>query len=576
MSFTPRGYEEIVRDMLTTLTGGTVREVIPAPSAESLVVPQKLLRRPVRRVSHLAGRIATGPAVDAPQVDYRFTAQDFEVIASNGTSGDLDTIRFRPEGRRPAPGSWLEVNYYPVHTDPVPLTDVNVGSVVRTLMETVAREMALVQQQLQRVYDSAFVDTAEAGALDRVVALVGVSRIRAGHPVVTVRFTRQPGTAGQITIPASTALTDGDGNRYRTLTMLVMEPNETTGEVLCAGDTPGTPEVGEQTLDRLEVLIAGISSVTNPQPARRLATAEDDDILRRRARGALAGSVRGTMSALEFGLRSIDGVKDLTLLEEPNGVPGEVRITIAYREPTPEIRAAVDRAILELRPAGIRVVLGDAARRRVGARAELTLAGTGVTATESAALVRAVQSGLSTLLDRTAPGGKVRRSQLTSVALSDARVVDARVVLLPEGSAEVEELQLAAGETLEVILPIAVTTQAEQTGVSVASSSTVSATLPLHLTPGVTELEATQALTLAIASHLASRSASAPLTVDGVVAALRDDTRYALTRAEVLLTIETADGRFLQLTDGTGSYAPVTSETLQRGALAVDIREGKA
>ena len=66
------------------------------------------------------------------------------------------------------------------------------------------------------------------------------------------------------------------------------------------------------------------------------------------------------------------------------------------------------------------------------------------------------------------------------------------------------------------------------------------------------------------------------LTVDGVVAAVRDDTRYALTRAEVLLTIETADGRFLQLTDGTGSYAPVTSETLQRGALAVDIREGKA
>jgi hypothetical protein len=80
VTFTPRAYEEIVRDMLTTLTGGTVREVLPAPPAESLVVPQKLLRRPVRRVSHLAGRVAAGPAVDAPQVDYRVTAQDFEVI----------------------------------------------------------------------------------------------------------------------------------------------------------------------------------------------------------------------------------------------------------------------------------------------------------------------------------------------------------------------------------------------------------------------------------------------------------------------------------------------------------------
>jgi uncharacterized phage protein gp47/JayE len=576
VTFTPRGYEEIVRDMLTTLTGGTVREVVPAPPPESLVVPQKLLRRPVRRISHLAGRIATSAAADAPQVDYRFTAQDFELIAASGTVGDEDTIRFRPEGRRPAPGSWLEVNYYPLHTDPVPLTDVNVGSVVRTVMETVAREMALVQQQLQRIYDSAFVDTAESGALDRVVALVGVSRIRAGHPVTTVRFSRQPGTAGQITVPASTALTDGDGNRYRTLTMLVMEPNETTGEVLAAGDTPGTPEVAELTLDRLEVLIAGISSVTNPQPARRLATAEEDDVLRRRARGALAGSVRGTLSALEFGLRSIDGVKDLTLTEEPNGVPGEVRITIAYREPTAELRATVDRTIRELRPAGIRVVLGDAARRRVGARAELTLAGSGLAAADTATLVADVQQRLADLLDRTAPGGKVRRSQLGSVAMTDPRVIDARIVLIPDGGSETEELRLADGETLEVVLPIAVTTQAEQAGTSIASSATVSATLPLHLAPAVTELEATQAMTLALSAHLASRSPSAPLTVDGVVAALRDDTRFALVRAEVLLTVETADGRFLQLTDGTGTYAPTVSETLQRGAMAVDIREGNA
>ena len=62
MSFEPRGYEETVRDLLTTLTGGTVRESLPAPPSGSLVVPQKLQRRPIRRVSHLSGRIATGSA----------------------------------------------------------------------------------------------------------------------------------------------------------------------------------------------------------------------------------------------------------------------------------------------------------------------------------------------------------------------------------------------------------------------------------------------------------------------------------------------------------------------------------
>src|SRR5690606_35498027 len=183
--------------------------------------------------------------------------------------------------------SLLTVNYYPLHTDPVPLTDVNVGSVARTLMETFGRELALLQQQLGRVYDSAFLDTAEGSALDRVVALVGVGRVPTGHAVVTVTFSRHSGAAGRTTLPASTAVSDASGHRYRTLVSLTMEPNETSGEVLAGGDSPGTPEVDAGAIDRLEVLIAGISGVTNAQPARRLAAPESDEDLRRRARGAL-------------------------------------------------------------------------------------------------------------------------------------------------------------------------------------------------------------------------------------------------------------------------------------------------
>jgi hypothetical protein len=34
VSFTPRTYDQIVRDILTTLTGGTVRETVKAPAGE--------------------------------------------------------------------------------------------------------------------------------------------------------------------------------------------------------------------------------------------------------------------------------------------------------------------------------------------------------------------------------------------------------------------------------------------------------------------------------------------------------------------------------------------------------------
>jgi uncharacterized phage protein gp47/JayE len=574
VSFVAREYDEIVRDLLTTLTGGTTRETVAAPAEGSLVVPQKLLRRPVRRVSYLTGRIRTGPNPDAPQMDYRFTAQDFELIASSGKAGEEDTIRFREEGRKPIPGSLLTVNYYPLQTSPVPLTDLNTGSVTRTIMETFSRELALLQQQLERVYDSAFLDTAEGSSLDRVIALVGVGRVPTGQPVVTVTFGRQSGSTGRITIPPGTAVSDANGNRYRTLVSLTMEPNETSGEVLTGGDSPGTPEVDAGAIDRLEILIAGISSVTNTQPARRLTTPETDDDLRRRARGALHASVRGTLDALRFALLSIPAVKDVAIEEEPNGVPGEVRITLAFTESTPDVQQEVGRVIEEFRPAGIRVIQGEAGRRRVGVRAELTLAGTGLDATATSVLGASVEEDIAAFLDAVAPGGKIRRSQLTNLAMSDPNVVDAKVVLLPEGEAETEELTLGSSETIELIQPFTILTTAEKSTSGPASASTVTALLPVHLEAGVTEENASASITTALRSHLATRSPGAALTFDGVAAAIRDDTRFALIREEASVTIETADGRFLQLTDGAGSYEPGVAETLQLAEAVLDVREG--
>jgi hypothetical protein len=89
-------------------------------------------------VSSLDGSVGTA---EKP-VPYRFTAADFELISTAGDA-NLDAIRFRDGGRRPIPNSDLTVNYYPVQTPPVPVNDLNVGSVVRTLLETVAVEMAV-------------------------------------------------------------------------------------------------------------------------------------------------------------------------------------------------------------------------------------------------------------------------------------------------------------------------------------------------------------------------------------------------------------------------------------------------
>lgn len=568
MTYTPRRYDEIVRDLLTTLTGGSVGESVTAPAGDALITPAKLLERPVRRVSHLEGFVGT------PQspVRYRFTPADFELVSSAGDD-NKDAIRFREGGRRPIPNSQLTVNYYPVATPPSPLNDLNVGSVVRTLLETVAVELAVSYKHLDFVYRSAFLETAQGRSLDKLVALVGIRRLAGGHPVAKVRFERSAEAPGRISVPAGTVVTDDSDNRYLTHEELVLEPGEAAREVLAAGALPGTAEVQAGALDRLEVLIAGIDRVSNPQAARRLSQAETDAELRRRTRGAFQGVARGTVDALGFHLLSLDEVKDVAITEEPNGVAGEIKIDVAFHQDTPAARERVAERIRQVKPAGIRVISGAAARRRVGVRVSLTLRGTGVSGTELSQLRSTLEARLTEALDAIAPGGMIRRAQLLAAALQDPRVVDAQISLLPEGGAPSEELSLASGEVLELLTPLQFDAPSTEQAITTQLDVDVSAILPIHLTPGTTRADAQQAIERAFVSHLGTRAADAPLTLDSLAAAIRDDTRFALVRAEALVTVESGE-RFFQLSDGVGSYAPAPHETLRKAQLDLDVREG--
>ena len=131
MNFDDRKYPDLVRDLLTHLTGGTVAEthVIGATVPDLIYLDN----RPVRRVSFLQGKVQVGEE----RIDYRFTERDFELTGTEQNPDELVALRFRPRGQKPAPQTTLPVNYYPDHLRPTPITEVNVGSVARPLLETV-------------------------------------------------------------------------------------------------------------------------------------------------------------------------------------------------------------------------------------------------------------------------------------------------------------------------------------------------------------------------------------------------------------------------------------------------------
>src|SRR5271166_1760384 len=84
------------------------------------------------------------------------------------------------------------------------LTDATEGSVVLTLLEAFARELAVAYEQLDIVYRYAYLETAEGAALDQVVALLGLERLARGFLVGSVEFSRAVPIAADIPIPAGT------------------------------------------------------------------------------------------------------------------------------------------------------------------------------------------------------------------------------------------------------------------------------------------------------------------------------------------------------------------------------------
>jgi hypothetical protein len=204
----------------------------------------------------------------------------------------------------------------------------------------------------------------------------------------------------------------------------------------------------------------------------------------------------------------------------------------------------------------------------------LTLAGTGLNGTDLSALQRDVEEKLSGLVGSLAPGGAVRQARVSALLLQDARVVDAKVEFqFEDESGGAPEFTLAKGATADLVRPV----QFDPIDTEQAPTSTVivkvSAFLPIHLTPGTTQAQAAAAIENAFVSHLATRAADAPLTFDSVAAAIRDDSRFALVRADGHVTVEAGD-RFMQLADGAGEYRPAPGELLQSSDVAIDVREG--
>lgn len=334
------------------------------------------------------------------------------------------------------------------------LTDWQEGSVVRSLFESVAWEMALLYEQMDLVYQAGFVDTATGANLDRVVAVLGITRNEPDFATGVVTFERDPGSTAEITIPVGTLVTTRDDpdqrpprKAYLTLEDATLRPGDTEVDAKVQAEERG-PELtaDSETVVLMPRPVPGVKSVHNKRPIRFLGRdREGDEDLRERAKQVLLASGRASVTSIENALLGMPEVRGVRVREsfetvvdlgggtddgrreiEGEGDGGQLGRGVVQvfvdglnADNAGRLRARVD----EVRAAGVFVLMEPA----VALNVQLVLrieADPRVQGEERAVLERQVRDAVIRFLDRQRMGQPLLFSQLTREVLDVKGVVD--------------------------------------------------------------------------------------------------------------------------------------------------------
>ena len=343
MSFRRKNYIEVMDNILTGIVGGVTAETHAFPPANGSEAPytHALENTPVKNIVAVDG-LHNGAA-------YRFI---------NGTdyslAEDKATLQWEEGGKLPDKGGLIYLSYQ-LENATTRLNDLYVGSVTRTLAESVGLEISRLYAELEVVYNAGFINSATDSSLDNVVALLGIERTRAGRFECEVEFTRASGTRGSITILRGTRILSEDGNaEYETIAELVLQNGQSKGKIKARDVEDNTTGIDANTLNLMAKPIAGIVSVTNHNAAAIASEDESDIELRDRAKNFLHGSERATLNAIQEAVVRQGVQADVY---EVKSQPGLVEVAPHIDNMSDELMLRVEKAIEDAKPAGVMVNL---------------------------------------------------------------------------------------------------------------------------------------------------------------------------------------------------------------------------
>ncbi len=342
-----RPYLEIVDDILTAIVGGVVNEPI-IYDLKSDLYP---LAEPALDVRGITGTICQNDDllhhVFQKEIDFVFDGDENAVIWQGVDVPKDETTFF--------------VDYFRQDSRS-PLSDINVGSVTRTLGEAIGREIATVYQQINQAYLAGFVDTATGKSLDLVVSILGIKRQTKDFAVGRVTFFRDTAVTGNITIPVGVLLATSKGEAtFQTTQLRTLQQGQVRIDVPIRASDEFKGDAGKVdggAITEISRPIAGISRITNFDATFLGAEDESDEELRTRAKAVLRALGKGTLAALSRVI--FEERAKLVETWDPNGPVakrpdlGEVVLLV---ETEPERFESLNAVVQQTRAAGVQATV---------------------------------------------------------------------------------------------------------------------------------------------------------------------------------------------------------------------------
>lgn len=244
----------------------------------------------------------------------------------------------------------------------VGITNTNVGSVIRTLVEAIVVENDIEYYQIQQVYNALGIDDAQGDDLDRLVSILGVVRKPASKCPGSITFGRSTASASDIAIEYSQIISTKPDINGNVTEFIVSDSNakllagNLTVTVNVEAVEAGIVYIPSNTLTIMNTPIIGIEYVNNDNAISGGSDVESDDNLRERAKTRLSSLGKGTNSAIRSALLEISGVTDVMMIDMSRGVgTSDAVVVTSVIPPSTELSNIISATISSVKPSGIDV-----------------------------------------------------------------------------------------------------------------------------------------------------------------------------------------------------------------------------